>query len=147
MPSARGDSVVLAARRSEMLQQAVGECEALGGAALAVPTDVTQEEQVEALGRRVLERFGRIDLWFNNAGVVIFGRFEDIPSDVWRRVIETNLFGYVHGARVALRQFRRQGRGVLIQNASIVDRTAKLDGSAYAPTGTPPGCLFRIEAR
>lgn len=128
----RGATVVLAARRASMLDRAADECGALGGAALAVPTDVTREEEVEALGRRTLERFGRIDLWFNNAGVGAFGRLESIPTAVWRRVIETNLFGYVHGAKVALRQFRAQGHGVLVQNASIVGRTAKPDGTPYA---------------
>src|SRR3954471_3192952 len=128
----RGAAVVLAARRAEMLEDAARECVDLGGEALAVPTDTTQEDQVEELGRRALERFGRIDVWFNNAGVGIFGRFEDLPTDAWHRVIETNVFGYVHGAKVAMRQFRRQGRGVLIQNASIVGRTAKPDSTAYA---------------
>ncbi len=128
----RGAHVVLAARRAEMLEEAARECEALGGAALAVPTDVTREDQVEELGRRALERFGRIDVWFNNAGIAVFGRLESVPSEVWRRVIETNLFGYYHGAKVAMRQFRAQGRGTLVQNASIVGRTAKPDGSAYA---------------
>lgn len=128
----RGAAVVLAARRADRLLEAERECRELGGTALAVPTDVTQEGQVEELGRRTLERFGRIDVWFNNAGVGIFGRFEDLPSEAWRRVIETNLFGYLHGAKVAMRPFRRQGRGVLIQNASIVGRTAKPDSTAYA---------------
>jgi NAD(P)-dependent dehydrogenase (short-subunit alcohol dehydrogenase family) len=96
------------------------------------PTDVTREEDVLELGRRALERFGRIDVWFNNAGVGIFGRFEDLPTDAWRRVIETNVLGYVHGAKVAMRQFRHQGRGVLVQNASIVGRTSKADSTAYA---------------
>src|SRR3954452_14987466 len=73
----RGAAVVLAARRAEMLEDAARECVELGGAALAVPTDTTREDQVEELGRRALERFGRIDVWFNNAGVGIFGRFED----------------------------------------------------------------------
>src|SRR3712207_1612642 len=53
----RGASVVLAARRVPMLEEAARECEALGGTALAVPTDVTREDQVEELGRRALERF------------------------------------------------------------------------------------------
>jgi short-subunit dehydrogenase len=47
-------------------------------------------------------------------------------------VVETNLFGYVHGAKVAMRRFREQGRGVLVQNASIVGRTSKADSTAYA---------------
>ena len=114
----RGAAVVLAARRAEMLEKAARECEALGSAAaLVVPTDVTREDQVEELGRRAIERFGRI---------------ESVPSEVWRRVIETNLFGYYHGAKVAMRQFRAQGHGTLVQNASIVGRTSKPDGSAYA---------------
>jgi NAD(P)-dependent dehydrogenase (short-subunit alcohol dehydrogenase family) len=128
----QGASVVLAARRADMLQEAARECAELGAVAMAVPTDVTLEHQVEQLGRRALERFGRIDVWFNNAGVGIFGRFEDLPSDAWRRVLETNLFGYMHGAKVAMRQFRAQGHGTLIQNASIVGRFAKPDSSAYA---------------
>src|SRR3954454_1674194 len=128
----RGASLVLAARRAEMLEEAARECEALGGTAIAVPTDVTNEAQVQALGRRAVERFGRIDVWFNNAGVGAFGRLESIPIEAWRRVIEINLFGYVHGAKVAMRQFRRQGHGVLVQNASIVGRTAKPDGTPYA---------------
>jgi short-subunit dehydrogenase len=129
----RGDAVVLAARRAEMLEEAARECERLGAAAtLVAPTDVTREEDVLELGRRALERFGRIDVWFNNAGVGIFGRFEDLPTDAWRRVIETNVLGYVHGAKVAMRQFRHQGRGVLVQNASIVGRTSKADSTAYA---------------
>ena len=82
--STRGASVVLAARRAEMLEEAARECEALGTAsALVVPTDVTREDQVEELGRRALERFGRIDVWFNNAGIAVFGRIESVPSDVW----------------------------------------------------------------
>jgi NAD(P)-dependent dehydrogenase (short-subunit alcohol dehydrogenase family) len=128
----RGACLVLAARRADMLDEVARECEALGGTAYAVPTDVTDQEQVEALGRRTLECFGRLDVWFNNAGIAAFGRLESIPMDAWRRVIEINLFGYVHGARVAIRQFRKQGHGVLVQNASIVGRTAKPDGTPYA---------------
>ena len=128
----RGDRLVLAARRAAMLEEVARECIACGGEALVVPTDVTEEGQVEELGRRALARFGRIDVWFNNAGVAAFGRLEAIPMDVWRRLMEINLFGYVHGARVAMQQFRKQGKGVLIQNASIVGRTAKPDGTAYA---------------
>mgnify|MGYP001316316811 CR=1 FL=1 len=128
----RGASVLLAARRAEMLEDAARECRDLGGDAVAVRTDVTDEGQVERLAREAIERFGRIDVWFNNAGVGVFGRFEDIPSDVWHRVIDTNVFGTMHGAKAAMRQFRRQGHGILINNASIVGRLAKPDSSAYA---------------
>jgi NAD(P)-dependent dehydrogenase (short-subunit alcohol dehydrogenase family) len=133
----RGAAVVLAARREDMLREVERECVELGGAALAVPTDVTKEDEVEALGRHAIERFGGIDVWFNNAGVGIFGRFEDLPSDAWRRVIETNVFGYMHGAKVAMRQFRRQGYGRLIQNGSIVGRTSSRTRPPTPPASSP----------
>jgi NAD(P)-dependent dehydrogenase (short-subunit alcohol dehydrogenase family) len=126
----QGASVVLAARRADMLHEVARECVNYGGNALVVPTDTTQEDQVENLAAQALDQFGRIDVWFNNVGV--FGRFEDVPSDVWRRVIETNVFGYVYGAKAAMRQFRAQGYGVMINNASIVGRLAKADSTAYA---------------
>jgi short-subunit dehydrogenase len=128
----RGDTVVLAARRTAKLDEVAAACEALGASALVQTTDMTEEQQVETLGRVALERFGRIDVWFNNAGVGVFGRLESIPTEAWRRVIETNVFGYLHGARVAMRQFRAQGHGLLVQNASIVGVTAKPDSTAYA---------------
>src|SRR3954452_295876 len=128
----QGETVVLAARRIDMLREVERECTERGGSALAIPTDVRHEQEVEALGRQVLDRFGRIDVWFNNAGVGVFGRFDDVPSEVWRGVIETNLFGYMHGAKVAMRAFYRQGSGVVIQNASIVGRLAQSVGGAYA---------------
>jgi NAD(P)-dependent dehydrogenase (short-subunit alcohol dehydrogenase family) len=114
-----GARVVAAARRDEPLLSLVDACERLGASALAVPTDTSDEDQVEALARRAVERYGRFDIWVNNAGVYLAGPFEDVPSADFRRVIEINLMGYVHGARSAIRQFRRQGRGVLINNGSI----------------------------
>lgn len=128
----RGARLVLAARRTERLEDAVQQCRILGGVAFSMTVDTTCEEEVEGLARQAISRFGRIDVWFNNAGVGVFGRFEDIPSDVWRRVIETNVFGYMHGAKAAMRQFRLQGHGILINNASIVGRIAKPDSTAYA---------------
>jgi short-subunit dehydrogenase len=69
-----------------------------------------------------LQAFGRIDVWVNNAAVSAYGRFEGIPVDTFRQVIETNLFGYVNGARAVLPVFREQGGGVLI-NVSSIDAT------------------------
>jgi NAD(P)-dependent dehydrogenase (short-subunit alcohol dehydrogenase family) len=115
----RGASVVVAARREPLLQEVVAECQRLGKQALAVPTDVTNEAAVENLAQETLARFGRLDVWINNAGVLAAGRFEEIPSEVFNRVIETNFLGYVYGARAALQQFRAQGYGILINNASL----------------------------
>ena len=127
----RGACLVLAARREGVLRDVARECEQLGGRAIHVPTDVTDEAAVEALANRAVEQFGRIDVWVNNAGVTLFARFEDAPARAYERVIETNLFGYVHGARAALRRFREQASGVLINNASINGRVGSPYASAY----------------
>src|SRR5687767_11981252 len=83
----RRATLVLAARREQPLREVAAECERLGGRALAVPTDVTDEAAVRALARRAVETFGRIDVWVNNAAVTLFGRFEETPPEAFRRVI------------------------------------------------------------
>lgn len=129
--AARGARLVLAARREAPLKDLARECLDVGGAAFAVPTDVSDERAVEELARRAVERFGRIDVWVNNASVSLFSRFEETPTDAFRRVIETNLFGYVHGAKAAIRHFREQGRGVLINVSSMVSKVGQPFTSAY----------------
>jgi NAD(P)-dependent dehydrogenase (short-subunit alcohol dehydrogenase family) len=109
------------------------ECKQLSGRdALAVPTNVTDEAAVQSLARAAFEHFGRIDVWINNAGVGAYGRFEDIPADVFRQVIETNFFGTIYGARAVLPYFRRQGHGTLINNASMMAAVSGPYYSAYA---------------
>ncbi|ACO78224.1 Short-chain dehydrogenase/reductase SDR [Azotobacter vinelandii CA] len=120
------------ARRTEMLAEVARQSRDLGGSAFALGTDVSREEDVEKLARQAIVRFGRVDLWFNNAGVGVFGRLEDIPSEVWRRVIETDVFGYMYGAKAAIRQFRTRGHGIPINDVSIVGVLAKPDSTAYA---------------
>jgi len=114
--------LVLAARSGPDLEQVGAECRARGAGVLTVPTDVGSEEEIRALATAAVERFGRFDAWINNAGVIAYGHFEDMPSEVFDRVIRTNLLGQVYGARVALEQFRRQGSGVLINLSSIWGR-------------------------
>ena len=127
----RGARVVVAARRREPLDSLIAECERVSGmSAVAVPTDVSDETQVSALAQRAVQRFGRIDVWINNAGVYAAGRFEDTPPQVFRQVIEVNFFGYVYGARAALPHLKRQ-HGVLINNASVDSMASFPYFSAY----------------
>jgi short-subunit dehydrogenase len=114
-----GARVVIAARREHALQEVAAECAQVGSPALAVPTDVTRAAAVEALAQAALDAFGRIDVWINNAGVGLFGPFTAAAVDAHRRVVETNLFGSMHGVAAVLPIFRRQGTGVLITNISI----------------------------
>lgn len=128
----RGATVVLAARRDGILQEVAAACERAGGRALAVPTDVTSEAEVDRLAERAVAEFGRIDVWVNDAAVTAFARIDEGPTEVYRRVFETNLFGYLYAARAAVRQFKRQGGGVLIQVASMVGKVGQPFTSAYS---------------
>jgi NAD(P)-dependent dehydrogenase (short-subunit alcohol dehydrogenase family) len=127
----RGARVILAARRADALEELARQCQAAGGQALAVSTDMTDEAAVTELARRAVERFGRIDIWVNNAGVYLLGLLEATPPEAFRRVLETNFFGYVHGARAVLPHFREQGHGVLINNASVYSHIAAPWLTAY----------------
>src|SRR3954447_21758515 len=115
----RGSSLVICARSPRPLEKVTAECEAAGATVLFQALDVSDEEAVEAFAAAAVERFGRIDVWVNNAGVIAYGEFLEIPPDIFRQVLETNLMGQVHGARAALKRFRGQGTGVLI-NMSLV---------------------------
>lgn len=117
-----GAKLVLAARGQERLDFVAAQCQERGAQAIVVPTDVGSEEEVEALAQAAEDEFGRIDTWVNNAGVMAYGSFEEIPPDVFEKIIRTNLMGQVHGSRAALVRFRRQGEGVLINMSSVWGR-------------------------
>ena len=129
--AARGDRVVLAARSTEKLADVVAECRTLGGAALAVPTDVSDEVAVQELVRRAVGEFGSIDAWVNAAAAWSYGRFEDTPPAVFRQIVETTLFGQIHAARAVVPQFRAQGYGVLVNVASLYGRLSSPYVSPY----------------
>ena len=129
--AAQGANVVLAARGREALEEAAGQCRSRKVSALAVPTDISVEEQVAALASQTLQEFGRFDVWVNCAAVVSFGRFLDIPAEAFRRVLETNLMGTVHGSRAALAHFSERGGGVLINVSSVLGKEGIPYLSAY----------------
>src|SRR4051812_32942950 len=97
-----GATVVLAARREELLDEVARECETAGGRAFAVPTDVSLQDDVEQLSQAAVAAFGHINVWINNAGVGALGRFDEVPIQLHRQVIETNLMGVVYGSYFAL---------------------------------------------
>jgi NAD(P)-dependent dehydrogenase (short-subunit alcohol dehydrogenase family) len=128
----RGWRVALAARRPASLSETESLCRAQGADAFALTTDVTQPEQVERLVARVVDCWGAIDAWVNNAGVTLFARLEEAPFEEHRRVIETNLFGAMHCARAVVPVFRRQRRGVMINVGSITSRVGHPFVPSYA---------------
>lgn len=126
----RGDLVVLGARRGDVLAEVADACRRAGGDAVAVTCDVTRELDVERLAAAAIARGGRIDAWVNNAGVTAYSSLERGAFEIHRRVIETNLFGAILGARAAIPIFRRQGEGVLINVGSVLSKI----GHAFVPS-------------
>lgn len=118
----QGASVVLAARREELLQELVGECEAVGGKAVAAPIDVSKPADMDQLFAKAVAAFGKIDVWVNNAGAGALGRYEEIPFDDHVQVIQTDLLGTMYGSYLALKHFREQGQGILINVASVLGK-------------------------
>ncbi|WP_229682845.1 SDR family NAD(P)-dependent oxidoreductase [Siccirubricoccus deserti] len=129
-----GANVVLAARRIEALEDVARVIRANGGEALVVPTDVSRPEAVEALASAAELRFGRVDVWLNNAGVASIGRFDEIPVADHTRVIDVNLNGVLYGSHAALRRFRAQGSGTLVNMASVEGRVPLAYHASYAAT-------------
>ncbi|MFC7704263.1 SDR family oxidoreductase [Plastorhodobacter daqingensis] len=115
----RGAQLVLAARSTEALERVAQRCRDLGGTAIAVPTDVTDSTAVAALLQRALGVAGRIDVWFSNVGVGAVGRFQDVPLEVHRQVVQANLIGHMIDAHAVVPVFLRQGRGVFISMNSM----------------------------
>ena len=75
-----------------------------------VETDVSSSSEVEELAQRSIDKFGRIDVWVNNAGVGTVARFDETPLEEHEQVIQTNLMGTIYGSYAALQQFRKQGK-------------------------------------
>ncbi|HEX5043718.1 MAG TPA: SDR family oxidoreductase [Candidatus Polarisedimenticolaceae bacterium] len=119
-----GAWLALAARRGHLLDALAAECEQMGARAASIPTNVADPTEVEALAEAAIEVFGRIDVWVNNAGVGALGRFADVPLEEHIGVVETTLMGTVYGSWFAMRQFLRQGSGVLINIASELGKTS-----------------------
>lgn len=126
-----GAKVVMAARRSDVLEQLEREFEEAGYTGLAVATDVGQADEVEHLADRAINRFGHIDIWLNDAGVGVVGRFDEVPLRDHEQLIRTNLIGTLNGSYFALRHFRERDRGVLINIASIFGKMPSLYWASY----------------
>ncbi|MEU4347431.1 SDR family oxidoreductase [Streptomyces sp. NPDC023838] len=135
--AAAGWSVALAGRRSEPLE----ETAALAGAdadVLVVRTDVTSPDEVTALFEAVRDRYGRLDLLFNNAGTFGPGgvAVEDLAYEAWRHVVDTNLNGAFLCAQAAYRQMKEQDPqgGRIINNGSISAHVPRPHSVAYTAT-------------
>lgn len=125
-----GSAVVLAARREIDVERVAGE---LGPRALGVACDVRRVEDCDRLMAHTAERFGRMDILINNAGLGVFGPVEAMTLDDWHRQIETNLDGVFYCCRAALPHLKRVG-GWIINIGSLAGKNPFAGGAAYNAT-------------
>lgn len=128
----RGAKVAVAARSQPGLDSLVEEILQLGGEAIAIPADVADLQQVQAIAEKTVARFGRLDTWVHLAATSVFAPFEQISPDEFQRVIQVNLMGQVYGAMAALPHLRREGKGALIHVSSVEARRSLPLQSAYS---------------
>ncbi|WP_370416702.1 SDR family oxidoreductase [Streptomyces fradiae] len=135
--AAAGWSVALAGRRAEPLAETAAAFPS-PGEALCVPTDVTDPRQVTALFEAARDRFGRVDLLFNNAGTFAGGGVpvEDLDPETWRSVVDVNLTGAFLCAQAAFRTMKEQSPqgGRIINNGSISAHVPRPHSIAYTAT-------------
>ncbi|WP_141576532.1 SDR family oxidoreductase [Actinomadura sp. WMMA1423] len=112
----------------------------------ALPCDVTSEEQVQALYAAAVERFGRVDVAVNNAGLGGTADLVDMADEQWGRVLDITLTGTMRCTRAALRLMRDQGSGVIVNNASVIGWRAQKGQSHYAAAKAGVMALTRCSA-
>jgi NADP-dependent 3-hydroxy acid dehydrogenase YdfG len=132
----RGATVVLGARRMERLQTLVDEITQAGGEAFARAADVTDAAQVQALVDAAIEKYGRIDVILNNAGVMLHSPLERRKIDDWNRTIDINIKGVLHGIAAALPHMQRQKSGHIINVSSVAGHRVGPGSAVYAATKT-----------
>ena len=128
-----GAAVALAGRREAPLQRVADEIAAIGGRALAIPTDVSDEHAVVALIDRTVDYFGRLDAAFNNAGLTAYQPIEALTAEDFDQVMAANVRGTWLLLKYEIRAMRRAGRGGAIVNTSSIAATGGAAGlSIYA---------------
>ncbi|MGE3267683.1 MAG: SDR family oxidoreductase [Chloroflexota bacterium] len=127
-----GAIVTLAARRGSTLAELAAQITVSGHEALALPTDVSHRDQVDRAVAATIERFGRIDVVINAAGLnTQHRRLSDLTQGEWDRVLSTNLTGAFNTTHAVLPHMRAHGGGLIIQFSSVSGRWGDLSGAAY----------------
>ncbi len=126
-----GAAVALTGRRAELGQAVAAQIEAAGGRALFIPADHTRPEDCGRVVDAVVATFGRVDILFNNAGIVVKGTAETTPDEIWSRTLDLNVTAVWRMSKLVLPLMRSQGGGVIINNASDWGLVGGLEAVAY----------------
>jgi NADP-dependent 3-hydroxy acid dehydrogenase YdfG len=126
--------VVLAARRTDRIQALADDITAKGGQALAQATDVTDRDQVKALVDAAVQKFGRLDVIINNAGLMPQSLLEQLRVDEWDQMIDVNIKGVLYGIAAALPHMQQQKGGHIINVSSVAGHKVGPGSAVYAAT-------------
>jgi len=148
LAASHGARVVLVGRGEAALDAVASEIRAKGGEAITVVADVGKQGDHDRIVEQAVSAYGGIDTWVNNAGVTIFGKFEDVPLDDQRQLFETNYWGVVYGSMAALAHMKQKGGGTIINLGSeLSDISVPLQGAYSASKHAVKGFTdaFRME--
>ncbi len=129
-----GATVVVCDVRQSPIDEAVAQCQAEGATAVGFVMDVTQREMVDAVVTQVKERFGRIDVLVNNAGITQDARLQKMTLEQFDKVIDVNLRGVFHCAQAVADTMVAQGSGVILNASSVVGIYGNFGQTNYAAT-------------
>lgn len=136
MLSAEGATVVLGARRADRIDALANEINNKGGRAMALATDVKDAAQVKKLVDTTVEKYGRIDVIINNAGLMPHSPLERLKIDDWDQMIDVNLKGVLYGIAAALPYMKAQKSGQIINVSSVAGHKVNPGGAVYSATKT-----------
>jgi NAD(P)-dependent dehydrogenase (short-subunit alcohol dehydrogenase family) len=126
-----GASVAIAGRRLEKIKEVVSEIEKHGGTALALQCDVSQAKDADRAINETSKKFGKLNVLVNNAGTLSVSTVDTITEEDWDRVITVNLKGPFLMSRAALKEFRKNGGGTIVNIGSVLGLVAMKDRAAY----------------
>jgi len=130
--AAQGAGLSLASRDADRLETVRAECQARGGNAVSIPTDVAEPAQCEALIQKTMEQFGRIDILVNNAGISMWAPFEEVTDmGIFEKIMRVNYLGSVYCTYYSL-PYLKQSRGQIVGISSLTGKTGVPTRSGYA---------------
>jgi len=129
-----GALVVLGARSTDKIEAIAKKINDNGGKALAITTDVTDKEQVKKLVDGAVDKFGKIDVLLNNAGLMPLSPLEYLKTDDWDQCIDVNIKGVLYGIAAALPHMKEKKSGQIISVSSVAGHTISPGGAVYSAT-------------
>jgi NADP-dependent 3-hydroxy acid dehydrogenase YdfG len=132
--SREGYAVALGARRADRISDLANEIAGDGGKALAIPTDISDEQSARGLVETAKNELGSVDVLVNNAGVMLLGPILGAEIEHWQRMVDVNLLGLLYCTHAALPIMQEQGRGHIVNLSSVAGRVARLGSGVYNAT-------------